>query len=153
MVIFLLIVSIPTFGQTAKDLERKYGKIIEAIEIRSGIMMRLQTGSSGQVAELRVEPYSGTGESPQVRRTMDADLVKEIIDELAPVQARGKPGADFGWIEVRSGSWNTYYNYEFVSIRLIHRIRIEKTAALPSKSEMDNEAKSAEVILIKWKYR
>ena len=148
----LLCSSIQALGQTHNNMESRYGKTFNAYELRPGIMLRVQKNDQGQITEMRVEGFSGTDSSIHLDKTIDAYLVKEIIDELAPVEGRGNQGQFFGLALIAGGGSNAGYDYENVSIRLLGSVD-DKGLHRPNRNRKDNPFQSAEIILIKWKNR
>src|ERR1044072_4450226 len=73
-------------GQTPDGLESQYGKPFNAFEIRPGIMLQIQKDNQGQITEMRIEPCSGAETSIHLDPSMEAYVVKEIIDELIPFE-------------------------------------------------------------------
>jgi hypothetical protein len=148
----LLFSSIQALGQTSHSLESKYGKKFNAFEIRPGIMLRIQQGNQGQVTEMRVEPFSGTEDPIHLGQTMDAYLIKEIIDELVPIDERGNQGPFFGLTLLAGGGFTAGYDYESVSITLLGSMDSKKIQS-PNRYKKDNPFQSAEIIIVKWKNR
>jgi hypothetical protein len=148
----LLTPSIYAFGQTPDSLDAKYGKPFNAYEIRPGVMLQIQRGNQGQITEMKVEPFSGSGSPAHLDQTINAYLVKEIIDELVPIEERGSQDQSFGLTFITGRAWMTSYEYELVSITLFGSTGT-KTEQSPTKKRKDNPFESAEVIKIKWKSR
>lgn len=146
--IALLLCSSRVLSQASDDLEAKYGKRLNAFEVRPGIMMRLQRGATGQGVEMRIEPFSGTDSSLYFHRTMEASLVKEVIDQLVPMSERGKPGSAFGLTVIYGSTWRASYDYDFVAITLTGSVSVDNPPWEPATKE--NPFHWAQVILIKW---
>ena len=139
-------------GQTPDGLESQYGKPFNAFEIRPGIMLQIQKDNQGQITEMRIEPFSGAETSIHLDPSMEAYVVKEIIDELIPVEERGSRGEFFGLTLYAGGAWSATYDYEFVSINLLGSTKLQSEQS-PPKYKKDNPFQRAEVIKIKWKNR
>ncbi len=152
IVLILLVSSIQVFGQTPDGPVNKYGRMFNAYEIRPGVMLRIRKDDQGQVTEMRVERFSGTEGSIHLDKTMDAFLVKEIIDELVPVEERGNQGQYFGLTLIVGGGFSAGYDYEFVSISLHGSIDAKRIQS-QNRYRKDNPFQSAGVIIIKWKSR
>jgi hypothetical protein len=121
----LALISIPIFAQTAPDLERKYGPPIKVFQIRSGIFMTVKYDDVGQVCEMVIERRLTTESRVDLDSTLPDPLVKELIDELAPVNTRGKR-IDKGYMDksyfdtkISGDLKETEYRYENFTIRLI----------------------------------
>ncbi len=151
----MLVSGIQAAGQTTDYAESKSEKAFQAQELRPGIMMRVEKAADGRLSQVRIERFSGTDSTVRLERTIDADLVKEIIDELVPIAERGAQGEFFGFGFVFGQTWSGDYNYDSVSIRLIGSTDLSKIkdrhANRRPKRKRDNPFESAEVIMIKWK--
>lgn len=139
-------------GQTPASPESKYGKAFNAFEIRPGVMLRIQKGNEGQITEMRVEPFSGTEGSIHLDQLMDAYLVKDIIDELVPVEERGNQGPYFGLTLIAGGAFSAGYDYEFVTITLLGSVDSRRSQSV-NRYRKDNPFQSSGVITIRWKER
>ena len=139
-------------GQAPDSLESKYGKAFNSFEIRPGVMLRLQKDNQGQITEIRVEPFSGTGGSIHLDQNIDAYLVKEIIDELVPVEERGNQGPYFGLTLIVGGAFSAGYDYESVAITLFGSMDSKRLQS-QNRYRKDNPFQAAGVIIIKWKNR
>jgi hypothetical protein len=145
-----------TSAQSLQDIESRYQSSFRAYEIRPGVMMIAETTTNGQISEIRINSFAGRGEAIHLGNPLSAYLVKEIIDELVPVEQRGTQGEYFGLTLLLGSSWTAGYEYENVSITLMGSIiRCPDSSAdttLPaSRARRNNPFQSAEVILIKWK--
>lgn len=78
------------FGQTPADLQRKYGTPSNVFEVRPGVLMTVKCGADGQVSEMIVERRRTTDAKINLNSTLPDAMVQELIDELAPVETRGK---------------------------------------------------------------
>ena len=148
----LLLSCVQASGQAPDNLESKYGKAFNAFEIRPGVMLRIQRANQGQNTEMRVEPFSGTEGPIHLDQTMDVYLVKEIIDELVPIEERGNQGLYFGLTLIAGGGFSAGYDYESVSITLLGSMD-SKGLQSQNRYRKDNPFQSAGVIIIKWKNR
>ncbi len=145
-----------TSAQSLHDIESRYQSSFRAYEIRPGVMMVAETATSGQISEIRINSFAGRGESIHLGNPLSAYLVKEIIDELVPVERRGDQGEYFGLTFYTGGSWTAGYDYENVSITLMGSIILcpnssSDTTPPASRARKNNPFQSAEVIIIKWK--
>lgn len=75
---------------TAQTMRQRYGPpIAETYLIKPGVVASLSFGASGHVCEIVVSPE----ETASVKRsqTFTTQQLTELIDELVPVNERGKP--------------------------------------------------------------
>jgi len=77
-------------GQTPTDLQRKYGILTNVFEVRPGVLMTVKYGDDGQVSEMVIEKRHTTDRGINLNAALPEALVKELIDELAPIETRGK---------------------------------------------------------------
>jgi hypothetical protein len=151
-VLVLIFLSSLVLGQSPDEMKSRYGKTFNALEIRPGIMMRVQKGNAGQVIELRIEPFSGIESTIHLHQAIDAYTVKEIIDEFVPIGERGNPTRFFGLNSITGHSWSASYDYDFVSIRLLGSTDSDSRQTR-NRKRSDNPFEGAEIIVIKWKNR
>jgi hypothetical protein len=81
---------ISAVAQTPADLQRKYGTPTNVFEVRPGVLMTVKCGDDGQVSEMIVERRHTTDAKINLNSTLPDAMVQELIDELAPVETRGK---------------------------------------------------------------
>ena len=112
----LMFVAISTWAQSPDDLKSKYGAPFNAYEIRPGIMMTVKFDESGQASEMRVERHNNTDSMVYLDTTIPPDLSKEIVDELAPVAARGAKTDFSGFTVITGGGGTATEDYENVAI-------------------------------------
>ena len=106
--VFLLLAAIPAWAQTSGDLNSKYGTPQQSYEIRPGIFMTVKYNADGQVCAMSVEKHHIQASgiiSVEPQTIISAAEVKEIIEELVPVNQRGAK-IGFGHISI-SGSGGT----------------------------------------------
>jgi hypothetical protein len=140
--LFLLFVASPQNNKFSKY------KVVEAYEIRPGILMMPKYAEDGQVCEIGLERRRY---SPETIR-LDADIpetdVTEIVDELAPDAEKGprnKGTLPFDLIETDGGAMTTIRDYENVSVQIFSHV-------------LNNERRGTKVepnvaVAIKWKNR
>lgn len=85
LVLFLLLASSSAFAQTAGDLSSKYGQPFKAFLIRPTVMMTVKYGENEQVSEMLIAKRLEDGSNP----TIAPVIVREIVEELVPVNSRG----------------------------------------------------------------
>jgi hypothetical protein len=77
------------WGQTATDISAKY-PIVNAYEVRPGILMTTKYAEDGQVCEMVLEKRHKTVEKTDFGLTIPHELVRQLLDELVPKAERGK---------------------------------------------------------------
>src|SRR6267143_346733 len=87
----LLLSVVSTRGQTSAELNKKY-PLMMAYEVRPGILMTAEYAADGQVCKMTLEPRRTSKDSINLDVLVDDDLVNAFVDEVAPVESRGKPG-------------------------------------------------------------
>jgi hypothetical protein len=112
------------------DRERfgKY-KVIEAYEIRPGILIMPRYSADGQVCEIGLEKRHYSPEIIRLESSLSRKEIVQVFDELVPADERGPRSKDFGGILItRSGnSITTNIDFANVSIQIVSK-------ALPASS-------------------
>lgn len=123
--LLIMMFSLFAFGQTRADFERKYGSEANIFEVRPGILMTVKYGDHGQACEMVIEKRHKTQSGINLNSVLPDALVKELIDELAPVEMRGKR-IDKGYMDkwylesnISGNLTETDYRYERFTISLI----------------------------------
>lgn len=109
-------------GQTAADISNKY-PVVNAYEVRPGILMTAKYAEDGQVCEMTLEKRHKTPDKTDFGSTIPREVIKQLIDELAPASERGRPAKRYlrgesestisGNIEI------TESEYENISIQIL----------------------------------
>jgi hypothetical protein len=87
----LLVVCTPVFTQTQDSLKAKYGApVSETFLVRPGITVTATFSATGGVRELIVAPERPSSLIKSTIAEIDHQLLREIIDELAPRKERGE---------------------------------------------------------------
>ena len=94
-VVFMLCVR-SVFGQTAADIEKKYGKPVNAYPVSEQIWMSPDYGVDGQVCRMRLFPRRISAETNYLLKQMPFDEFEKVVDQLVPVKARGEKKKPFG---------------------------------------------------------
>jgi len=80
-------------GQSRDELKAKYGNAVsETFMVRPGIEVTATYAASGRIMELVISPQN-TGfikSRSSTGKALNKDLLKRIIEELAPMPTRGK---------------------------------------------------------------
>ena len=114
LILILVITSISASAQNASDLAAKYGAPHQSYEIRPGIFMTVKSATDGQACELSIEKrhVTGSGTINLDPTILSPEEMKEIVEELAPISARGKERKGSGDMVIIGGGGTTVYDYE-----------------------------------------
>jgi hypothetical protein len=145
LVFCLVITGTSALAQTSDDLERKYGRRDDQLvrrlgyKVRPGVIMTASFTRDSQVCEAIIEPQRVRELGVDYERTIPGGVAEEIVNEIAPVEQRGKRmgGLIFG----NYTSW-VRDEYEHVSIMRL----------LMGRGGPEKDMKVAEV-RIRWKQR
>jgi hypothetical protein len=113
-------------GQTSADLSMKYHQVT-SYELRPGVIMTPRFAPNGQVCEMDIEKRHKTDTGIYFGSSFSAKEVRELVDELAPEQERGKNLTEPLNSIIDGGFNTTEYKYEniLVSVRGITRPQAE----------------------------
>jgi hypothetical protein len=96
IVFFILFAAISAMAQTSADLQDKYGKPLEAYEVRPNVLLTVEYAKDRQVLEIIIEPRhtkrtgEGRGYSVTGISTLSSKVVDEIVEEIFPLNNRGQ---------------------------------------------------------------
>jgi hypothetical protein len=114
----------PSAPQSAADLSARYS-VVTSYEIRPGILMTPRYTAVGQVCEMSIQRQIIAAKSGiYLDASISDELIKEIVDELAPPTERGKSLDDpeFSRLALYSGvSKSNFYSYENVDVDVATR--------------------------------
>jgi hypothetical protein len=143
--LLLLLAAVSAPSQTLGDLKSKYGAPQESYEIRPGIFMVVKFAADGHACEMLVEKRhvqaSGTINLDQA--TLSQGEIKDIVNELVPVAARGEKSAHSGIMSITGVGASELEDYENVSISYHSKV------VSSSKESVTSGGTAA--IIIKWK--
>ena len=166
----------PAFGQTASDIEIKYGKPINVYSVSENIWMTPEYTADGQVCEMRLYPKRiAPGTNYLSRQLLFAEL-KGVLNQLAPPNTRGPKKESFGITVTGGGAAWTTYPYQKVTFVYISAFKINSASlkelesydfsaqeflsgrkpenALPSDDDFfPSQASNTEIVTITWKDR
>jgi hypothetical protein len=105
------------FGQTAAEVEAKYGKPTKAYSVSEFIWMTPEYADDGQVCRMRLYPKRVSGDTNYVVKDLPFDDFRSVVDQLIPVEKRGAKNEPFdgAWTTGGGSMWATF-NYERVRI-------------------------------------
>ncbi|HEX8177977.1 MAG TPA: hypothetical protein VF525_00395 [Pyrinomonadaceae bacterium] len=91
----LLLLALPVSAQTRTEFRRKYeSPKADTYLVRQGIIMSVKFAAAplwkNYACEAIVKPENTTASKPDVPEVMAAESVEQIIDEVIPVEERGR---------------------------------------------------------------
>ncbi len=122
-------------------------KQIEAYEVRPGILMMPRFTSTGQVCEIGLERLRYSPDMIRLDDGLSGKEIDQILDELVPVDQRGKPtkGPADGFVSVQGHSLVISSDFENVMI---------ETYAANRQSEKKKKVMATELVIkVRWKNR
>jgi hypothetical protein len=122
-------------------------KVVEAYEIRPGILMMPRYSDNGQVCEIGLERRHYSPEQIRLYSSLSRKEIDQLFEELVPVNERGRRSKDFGGnLITQSGhSITTNMDFENVSIQIFGQ---ELRASSPGEIAEDDI-----VATVHWKNR
>lgn len=116
VVLFLLNLN-ASFGQTASDIEREYGRPTNAYSVSEYIWMTPEFAVDGQVCRMRLYPKRISGNTNYVSRELPFDDFRHVVDQMVPLDKRGakREPFDSGWATGGGAMW-AIFTYEKVRI-------------------------------------
>jgi hypothetical protein len=125
----LILQTTVSFGQTASDVEAKYGKPTKAYSVGEFVWMTPDYSVDGQVCRMRLYPKRISADTNYVVKDLPFDDFKSVVDQLIPPAARGtkKEPFDAGWTTGGGSMWATFI-YERVRITYSAGFRVDPEA-------------------------
>jgi hypothetical protein len=141
--------SISTSGQTANDLNTKYGVAQKSYEIRPGIFMTPKFSSDGRVCEMSVEKrhVKSSGAILVDDTFMSREEMTPIVEELVPFNERGTERKPSGDISIIGGGMTTTYDYENVRVTYFGNV-VQR-----DRRSKDIVTQGTAAVVIQWKNR
>lgn len=118
IVVSCTVAALLLFAKPQTDRFSKY-KTVETYEIRPGILMMPEYAKDGQVCQMILEKHHFSNDKADLNSGIPRETLIELINELVPIDERGRQTMNFGkeYISSYSGqSMNTFAEYENVSI-------------------------------------
>jgi len=141
--------AISATAQTAKDLNARYGAPHDSYEIRPGIFMTAKFAPDGRLCEVSVEKrhVKSSGSILLDETFMSPDEMTPIVQELVPINERGKENKPSEDISIIGGGMTTTYDYENV------RITYYGAVARDKGTKKTIVVRGTAAIIIQWKNR
>jgi hypothetical protein len=173
--IFMLCVS-SAFGQTASDIELKYGKPVSSYSVSEHIWMTADYAVDGQVCQMRLYPKRIAPDTNYLTQKLPFEELTAVLNRLVPSNDRGGKKETFGITATGGGASWTTYAYEKVTFVFASSLRLDPdsekglqpyTFLVPETlndaqsentklSEFDfsrSKGSDAEIVTIKWNDR
>lgn len=104
-----------TQGQTAADIEAKYGKSLQVHSVSEHIWMTPEYAPDGQVCRMRLYPKRISDNTNYGTLNLPIDELRRVLNILVPVGSRGPKQESFGTTATGGGAAWTTYSYENVT--------------------------------------
>jgi hypothetical protein len=113
----ILLLSVPSaFGQTASDIEMKYGKPTKVYSVSERIWMTPEYTADGQVCRIRLYPKRISADASYLSKERPFEEFMVAVDQLVPLNKRGAKKEPFGgWATGGRAQW-AIFKYEKVMI-------------------------------------
>jgi hypothetical protein len=131
---FLLVLSFDiASGQTALDVEKKYGKPVHAHPVSEYVWMTPEYAADGQICRAILYHKRISTETNYLGTYMPMWELLDIFDELAPPNTRGAKKEYFGSTQTSSSMAWTTFAYEKVTFRLVIGFQFGSLADMKEK--------------------
>ena len=137
--IVILICCNSSLAQTVKEFQARYGKPIEVYEIRPGILIYPKFDAEGRLVEARIQRAIATESTIYLDSEIPNDQLTKILNELVPVDRRGKRTDLFGSISIAGIGGTEDDDYQNVSITYYFSI-----------GPGNNSRSGTKAIVVKW---
>lgn len=172
--VLILLLSVPKgFGQTASEIESRFGQPLPIYSLTEHIWMTPDYTADGQVCQMRLFPKRVGPETDYLSSHLPFEELKSILNRLVPPASRGIKGESFGLTDTGGGIAWTSYPYEKASFVFAFRMRLatgslnqsepvsfsaeemrsyrKPVKAPPSDDDFDNSrTENLEIVTIKW---
>lgn len=113
-------------GQTASELEAKYGQRENVYSVSDHLWMTPTYGADQRVCMMRLYPKLVSPDANYLDAKLDQDEVLKFIDRLVPVDSRGARKAMFGMSNGGGGVIWTNFTYERVRFVFISTFKLDR---------------------------
>ncbi len=115
-------------GQTASDLETKYGKALSAYVVNENIWMMPDYAPDGQVCGMRLVPKRIGPNTNYLTKQLPFEELKEVLNQLVPLDLRGPKKEPFGQTATGGGAAWTTHTYAKVTFIFTSSFRVDPNA-------------------------
>jgi hypothetical protein len=113
-------------GQTAKEIEARYGQRENVYSIGEHLWMTPTYGADSRLCLMRLYPKLVSRDTNYPDAKLDLDEVLKFINQRFPVETRGVRNDSFGTSDLGGGVIWTRFNYDQVRFVFISTFRLEK---------------------------
>lgn len=106
-------------GQTAEGIETKYGKPENVYSVSEHIWMTPTYNADGQVCMMRLYPKLISSDTNYLDAKFEIDEVLKALNQVVPVDMRGRRRGLFGISDVSGGIVWTHFNFDRVAFTFI----------------------------------
>jgi hypothetical protein len=130
LVIFSLCV-VPTFAQTASEVERRYGKpvsvesAVSVYSVSEHIWMTPEYSADGQVCRMRLYPRRLDRNQGSLRSQLFFPELVPVLNHMVPLHLRGSKKDSFGDSILGGETAWTIYEYENVSFNFVSTYKLD----------------------------
>jgi len=103
------------YGQTASQIEEKYGKPISSYAVSEHIWMSPAFADDGQMCRASFYHRHISAGTIYLSNDLPLSELKDVVNQLVPIQKRGKKGELFGISLITGPSADTIFDYEKVT--------------------------------------
>ena len=118
LIILFILCFNSAFGQTASEIEAKYGKPANAYSVSERIWMTPEFAADGQICRMRLYPKRVSGNINYLSKELPFDDFRFVVDQIVPISQRGAKKQPFyggAWATGGGAMW-TIFTYEKVTI-------------------------------------
>lgn len=127
-------------GQSASDIEAKYGKPTNVYAVSQNIWMTPEYTADGQVCEMLLYPRRIAPDAINLSNKLPFDELQIVLNKLVPVNTRGVQRGNRNTATGGGASWTTY-TYEKVTFVFTFSFKVDPNAWKQSNSYVFSEQK------------
>ena len=124
-------------AQDSREIETKYGERANVYSVSERLWMTPSYDSQGQLCMMRVYPRVVSHDTNYLDPNLDVNEALKFINELFPVNTRGRRRDGFGLSDLGGGIVWTRFEYEHVHFVFISSFRL----ALPKQETAGNKVR------------
>lgn len=163
-------------GQTAQDVESRYGKPVPVYAVSEHVWMTPDYTADGQVCRMRFYPRRLGVERDYLGSQLVFHELSQVLNEIVPPHLRGSKKDGFGQTSLGGGTAWTNYEYENVSFSFIFSYKLDQEVMEKAESRVlmgpdperlpvrkktqpslddfaDSENSRTEIVTIRWNQR